>query len=273
MYLIDGVPSDGVPADDRGLAYGDGVFETIAVQNGTLLAWPAHLARLRHGCAVLGFTPPMGDLLEAECGRLAAGRDAAVVKLIVTRGSGGRGYRPPAPAAPRRIVGVFDWPALPPEGTGTPIKVWLCAHRLGDQPTYAGIKHLNRLDQVLASAEWPAADMFEGLMFDADDGLVEGTRSNVFLVRNGELGTPSIERCGVDGIVRQAVLALARERGWPSRIGVHTRETLASADEIFLCNAIIGVRAVTEIAGLRTLAAGPLTTAIAAELRVRHIVP
>lgn len=275
MILVDGAPAAGVAADDRGLAYGDGLFETIAVRDGRCLAWAAHLERLHHGCTRLGIAAPAPAALAADATQLIRGAARGVLKIIVTRGSGGRGYRSPPQAQPRRILSLHPWPdddAATAAGDG--VSTWICGQRLSSQPVTAGLKHLNRLEQVLASQAWPDPACFEGLMLDEAGHLVEGTRSNLFLVENGVVSTPALERCGVRGIVRAAVMRWCGEAGlalretalWPAR--------LATADEVFLCNSIVGVCAVASVRELPELrlTPGPVTAAVRAALRAAGVI-
>lgn len=247
MMLVDGQPSDSPLLLDRGLAYGDGLFETIAVRDGEPLAWSAHMARLARGCAVLSLPVPDEALLVGEVRRLLGDERAGVIKIIVTRGSGGRGYRPPSTPRPRRIVSLQAWPADLEIDAERGVSVWVCRQRLAHQPQLAGIKHLNRLEQVLASAEWPAPEYFEGLMLDGDGTLVEGIRSNVFLVQGQCLLTPALGRCGIAGVVREALLDIAPAHGLETQVAAVPLTEFGRSDAMFLCNSVIGVRAVRRI--------------------------
>ncbi|APX93590.1 aminodeoxychorismate lyase [Halomonas sp. 1513] len=195
---------DTLPLDDRGLAYGDGLFETVLLRDGQPLLWREHLARLQRGAERLGFAAPDADSLRACCAEAPAG--LAVLKLIVTRGSGGRGYRPPAEASPqlRWQVGAFT---PQPERWRDGVRVRHCRLRLGRQPALAGIKHLNRLENVLARSEWQDDAIAEGLLSDSHGLLVEATCMNLFWSRHGRLETPRLENCGVAGTLREALLA------------------------------------------------------------------
>ena len=178
---IDGVPAEALPATDRGLQYGDGLFETLALRAGRIVLLKQHLDRLQEGCERLGMAMPDRELLRRELSAAASDQSDAVLKLMLTRGSGGRGYRPPSEAKPRRILFLHPWPSYPAAWGEQGIRLHLCRTRLAHQPQLAGIKHLNRLEQVLARAEWDEADGFqEGLMLDLDGAVVEGTMSNVF---------------------------------------------------------------------------------------------
>jgi 4-amino-4-deoxychorismate lyase len=122
----------------------------------------------------------------------------------------------------------------------------LCETRLSHQPRLAGIKHLNRLENVLAAAEWQNPDVAEGLLCDSEGNVIEGTRSNLFLVRHGELLTPDLSRCGVAGVQRQRVLDWAATRNLPASVGRVTLQDVLDADEVFLTNSVIGLWPVRE---------------------------
>ena len=239
--LINGRVTDCVASADRGLLYGDGLFETIAVVDGSMCHWPRHLSRLQAGCDCLGIAAVDAAALAHECRSLAGAADRAVLKVIITRGSGGRGYRVPDRSSPTRIVQLHDWPDWSPACAEHGVAVRVCNTRLGHQPALAGIKHLNRLEQVLARQEWETADVMEGLLLDSAGCLVEGTMSNIFLVRNGTLLTPDLQRCGVAGIMRTRLLELAERLPIDVRIGPVEMQHLQEADEVFICNSLIGI--------------------------------
>ncbi|MEK7261447.1 MAG: aminodeoxychorismate lyase, partial [Pseudomonadota bacterium] len=152
--LVNGVAVDTVSARDRGFQYGDGLFETIAVSRGTPLLWERHAQRLLAGAVRLDMPPPETALLRAETDRLCRGVERGVLKIIFTRGISGRGYRPDASASTTRALSLSPWPDYPPSWSGEGVVVRLCQTRLASQPRLAGLKHLNRLEQVLARAEW-----------------------------------------------------------------------------------------------------------------------
>ncbi|MCG6657852.1 aminodeoxychorismate lyase [Halomonas campisalis] len=228
------LPEEGaVPLDDRGLAYGDGLFETVLVRDGEALLWEAHLARLARGCRALGLPMPARDRLDSLPGQ--AGEGLRVLKLILTRGSGGRGYLPPAEPSPR-----LRWQAAPfspqPHRWRAGVRVRLCRLRLGLQPALAGLKHLNRLENVLARQEWQDPEVAEGLLCDSDGWLVEATCMNLFWRRDGRLETPRLDRCGVAGTLRAALLEalpIAEVDAGP--------EVLLDAEAAWLGNSLQGV--------------------------------
>jgi 4-amino-4-deoxychorismate lyase len=252
--LVNGRESDSVPVADRGLHYADGLFETFAIRRGLPRLLDLHLQRLAAGCARLGLPPPDGALIEREI-RTVTTVPEQVVKLILTRGAAGRGYRPPESPVPTRIVAGYEAPgARSPEA-----RARTCATRLAWSPALAGLKHLGRLEQVLARGEWQDERIGEGLMLDPEGYVVCGTQSNLFLCRQGELVTPSVDRAGVDGVMRRTVLRWARGRCMVAREDRLRPDDLHRADEVFLTNALVGAWPVGELDG-RLVKRGRLAT-------------
>jgi 4-amino-4-deoxychorismate lyase len=244
---IDGASVDVIEATDRGLQYGDGLFETIAVLQGKPQLWSRHMDRLRAGCRRLALPLPSSDLLLQEATEEIGLADRAVLKILITRGSGGRGYRPPSIAAMRRIVAVYPWPAYPSSYWTDGVCLRYCRTPLGMNAALAGMKHLNRLEQVLARAEWTDPDIAEGLMLDTSGNLIEGTMSNLFLWRRGELLTPELSRCGVAGVMRGFVLDKASALGLKTRIERLLPSDLEQAEAVFLSNSVVGIWPVRRI--------------------------
>ena len=235
--LVDGLAESRVSALDRGLAYGDGLFETIRAVNGTAPLWHRHMTRLRDGCERLDLPVPDAVTLAKEFARVAGGIADAVVKIILTRGHGERGYALPEPVRVTRIVAAFPLPPLPSDWYRDGIRVRCCELRLAAQPRLAGIKHLNRLEQVLAHAEWSDAAVVEGLLFDQAGSLVSATAANVFVGIDGGLLTPPVDKCGVAGVLRGALLDVLPD----VRVQTMTKEDLMRADEMFLTSSVRGV--------------------------------
>jgi 4-amino-4-deoxychorismate lyase len=246
VRLIDGEYADVLPADDRGLNYGDGLFETIRIKHGHARHWPLHMARLRWGCERLGLPQPDWTVLAAERDRLCAQADA-VLKLVWTAGSGGRGYRRPAQLRPRRILSRHPLIETSADPQTQGIRVHLCQTSLSAQPRLAGLKHLQRLEQVLAQQEWDPAQADEGLMQDEHGRVICGTMSNLFMVKQGMLYTPPVDRCGVAGTTRVRVWQAAQALAIPVRREAWTAAQCLQADELFLTNAVRGLRPVRQL--------------------------
>lgn len=255
--LVDGERDTGLDVRDRGLHYGDGLFETMVVRDGAMPLWSEHMRRLAEGCARLRLPPPDTALLAAEAGRLGAGLERGVLKLVLTRGPGARGYRiAHGTGQATRLLLLYRAPALPAEYWRSGVTVRLCDTRLGNNPALAGIKHLNRLEQVLARDEWSDEGIFEGLMRDGEGSIVDGTMSNVFLRTGMVLRTPAVTECGVAGVMRARVIGMATHSGLQTEVGRIDPEEMETAEEIFLSNALFGVLPVTRF-GDRTLPPGP----------------
>ena len=249
--LVNGDEGARIAANDRGLLYGDGLFETILFANGAAPLWLRHVHRLLRGCERLGLPAPDPELLAREAGQVVVGMQRAVVRMTLTRGTGARGYAPPQEAECTRIVAAFDPPFIPTDWYARGIRVRFGELRLATQPRLAGIKHLNRLEQVLAQAEWQDESIVDGLMLDTEGEVVSSTASNVFLVRGGVLVTPDLRFSGVLGVMRAEVLRLAKELGIAvSEEPVWPRDVEA-ASEVFITNAVRGIRSVTELGALR----------------------
>ena len=254
---LDGQPGDALGLKSRGLAYGDGVFETIAVRNGQAVLLDRHLTRVALGCQRLAIVAELA-VLRDEVVRYAAALGQGVLKLIVTRGDSARGYAADPQAAARRILQGSPSPAYPQAHRAQGVELYPCSTRLAEQPLLAGLKHLNRLEQVLARAEWSDPAFAEGLMLDVSGRLVEGVYSNLFLVVDGVLHTPALHRCGVAGVMRAELLEQAATLGLQVSVGDLWPADLARAEEVFVCNSVYGVWPVRAFASLRW-PAGPLT--------------
>jgi 4-amino-4-deoxychorismate lyase len=236
---------------DRGLQYGDGVFETMRVQRRGIRLLDFHLDRLYQGCRRLQIQAPKMLLMRRELERIAAGRSDGVLKLIVTRGCGPRGYRPSGRERATRIVTLEALPRAASADAAKAVRLRVCATRLSTTPSLAGLKTLNRLDSVLARSEWTDARIWEGLMRDVEGNWVCGTMSNLFLRRGADLMTPLLDRCGVAGVMRRWILQRAANLGL-RRVERRIRwEDLQSAEEVFMSNAIVGIRSVRTIEGAR----------------------
>ncbi|SFD01167.1 4-amino-4-deoxychorismate lyase [Thiohalospira halophila DSM 15071] len=260
--LLDGRPAEALPLDDRGVSYGDALFETLRVVGGRAEAWSDHMARLSRGATRLGLPAPDVEALAADAAALFADGGDGILRLWWSRGSGGRGYRPPEPATPRRMACRFP-AAERPAAVAT---VRRCTTRLARQPLLAGLKHANRLEQVLARAEWDDPAIHEGLVCDTDGVLVEAVQSNLFWVREGVLETPDLSESGVAGIIRNRLLTLAEAGGLITRVVRQPPAALAGASEAFLTNSVFHLWPIARFEGLEWPAPGPVARELADQL-------
>ena len=267
-YEID-KPASTIELDDRGLQYGDGLFETIAIRRGEPRLWEYHYERLARGCRTLGLVTPSIKLLKARVDAALANSDCdpvfCIAKIILTAGVTQRGYGRGLPSEPRIFVGVFQAAPVSQSSYTTGVATILCETRLATGSPTAGLKTLNRLEQVLARSECLPTGAFEGLTLDADDRLVCGTMSNVFIVKDKTIRTPSLERCGVSGTMRRHLLALLESSTLDSEVVALTEPDLAGADEVFLTNSQMGAIPVNRC-GEHTWPVGPVTRQVLALL-------
>jgi len=236
--LIDGEISTLVDASNRGLNYGDGLFETLVVRNNRPHRWQAHMDRMGTGCERLGLQMPPQAVLLREVQTVSAGLSETVVKIVLTRGGVARGYMPEQNSDCTRIISAHPFPEGLEELARKGTEARVCNLRLAIQPALGGIKHLNRLEHVLASAELRESPAVEGLLLDREDHVISAISANIFLVKEGRLLTPRLDRCGVRGVVRGQILAAFGHRCEQRRIFL---DQFLEADEVFICNSVKGV--------------------------------
>lgn len=237
-----------MPLPDRGLDFGDGLFETLLLRDGAPLFLEYHLARLGGGLQRLGFPDCIARVqqyLEQACTDIASrGWRGCALRLTVTRGGGPRGYTPPEPASPRILVTATHLE----RDCGTaaaPASLTVSSVRWPTQPLLAGLKHLNRLEQVLASAETRHCGADESVMLDQEGRVISAVAGNIFIASGGQLRTPPLTHCGIAGTRRQLVL----ER-WAPAIGLAVEEAeldladLVAAEEVFITNSLFALRPV-----------------------------
>lgn len=273
MYtLINGKTQTRVDVTDRGLSYGDGLFETIQVKQGQALLWDAHIARLKQGCARLKipFDTILGQLAfdwqQLQTHLPADG--SGVLKWVVTRGVGQRGYYP-APDAEPTIISMLSDKRDTSVQASQGVSLRWCEQVLSLNATLAGIKHLNRLEQVLARGEWNDSNIAEGLMCDTEGYVVEGTMSNLLWVKDEVLYTPALDQAGIEGVVRATLLTLAQGMGIGCTIARFKPEVLQTADELMICNSVIDVWPVTQL-GAQVYQVGVLTRKLQALLQKEY---
>lgn len=245
--MVNGIMTADINVMDRGFQYGDGVFETMQIVNADIPLWQQHWRRLKKGCEALSIQPPGKSELEQDIKSLTGDIKKGILKLVVTRGIGGRGYAVSEQLVPEVVLIQADYPVYPENHWQQGVQVRICDTRLAQQPALAGIKHLNRLEQVLARNEWTDPATSEGLMLDNQDNVIEGTMSNMFMVKNGQVFTPDINSCGVAGVMRETVLHILDKKQIPCVVSLISKEMLKAADEVFLTNSIIGLWPVKKI--------------------------
>lgn len=244
-WFHNGQPVDHVSIDDRAFQYGDGLFETVAIRKGEPRLWDYHLDRLETGCERLRFRRPSRSVLTEWLEQALSCRDKstgdATVKIVLTAGQSERGYARGTGIEATVYFGVFDAAAVPEKHYRDGVDVVICQTRLATYSATAGCKTLNRLEQVLARSEVLEHGTFEGLTLDADGRLICGTMSNVFTITDNSISTPSLDRCGIEGVMRRLVITALQQRDLTVVVRDISESELLDADEVFLCNSQFGV--------------------------------
>ncbi|MEA1889286.1 MAG: aminodeoxychorismate lyase [Pseudomonadota bacterium] len=241
IFLVNGEQTESISVTDRGLQFGDGVFETIRVHQGKPVWWQRHMDRLLEGCRRLHFTElPDIKLLQQEVTDLASACTAGVLKIIITRGCSNSGYAAPADLSLNRILSLKPG-RRHQSGAAQGITLGVCRQGLAAHDALSGIKHLNRLEQVLARIECQAEDWDEGIMLDDGGNVIEGSMSNVFIWRGDHLVTPSLHKTGIKGLCREIIIFLAEENGITVNQTMLRQEDLTNSDGIFVTNSLIGL--------------------------------
>ena len=246
-YLVNGSFDQVISPIDRGFAYGDGVFRTMRMSNSLPDYWPQHYQKLVADCAAIGIVCPSAELLMSDLQQLFAIDEIAVAKIVITRGDGARGYAPPAITTPMRVVIKSAMPQYKSNQLVNGVNLHLCDLKIAHQPKLAGIKHLTRLENVMARMEWHDETIFDGLLLDQQGSVIECTMSNVFARVGNTLMTPDLSQCGVSGITRQRIIGLATVLKLNVVIANISLDELLQADEVVICNSLFGAFQVSKI--------------------------
>jgi 4-amino-4-deoxychorismate lyase len=253
--LVNGQPSNTLDVSDRGLAYGDGVFETIALNQGQVQLWQGHRQRLITGLITLGIvideasahTLVNSIVDDIQAAYALYGHPQGVIKVTVTRGSGGRGYAAENVSLPTRVISIFPWPSARDHLSCEGVQVQVCQHRWSHNTALAGVKHLNRLDQVMARSEWSDTNIHEGIMLNQDGLVISGVMSNLFIEIDGALITPKLDQCGINGTMAQLVRTIAKQCSINVVQQKVTLELLLNADAAFMTNSLNGIWPITAL--------------------------
>jgi 4-amino-4-deoxychorismate lyase len=249
QYLINGQESSGLSALDRGLSYGDGVFRTVLVKESVPQHWDLQYQKLAEDCQVLNISCPSEDVLLQDIRTLFDGKLDGVAKIIVTRGESARGYAYPADIRANRVVIKSQSPAYLATNQTHGVNLHLCQLRLGLQPKLAGVKHLNRLENVLARTEWNDVNIADGLLLDLNENVIECTMSNIFARFGKDLITPSLEKSGVAGTARELIIRNVAQFNLTVKVESMSLDKLMQADEVIICNSLLGAWQVVNLNG------------------------
>ncbi|OXL39088.1 aminodeoxychorismate lyase [Enterobacter mori] len=241
MFLINGLEQENLPASDRATQFGDGCFTTARIIDGQVCLLDAHIRRLQTACETLMIPFQHWDTLRREMSQLVSEKSSGVLKVIISRGSGGRGYSGASCENPTRILSVSAYPAQYESWRKNGVTLTLSPIRLGRNPMLAGIKHLNRLEQVLIRTHLEQTDADEALVLDSEGFITECCAANLLWRKGRDVFTPSLEQAGVKGIMRQFCLQQLAHSGFRVVEVNEREEALLTADEVIVCNALMPV--------------------------------
>ncbi|GEA60640.1 aminodeoxychorismate lyase [Vibrio comitans] len=247
MYWINGVQEETVSASDRSFNYGDGGFTTIKTMDGKPVFWSLHVERMQACLQLLQISQPDWKQVRAWVEQAAIEQGLGGVKLHVSRGSGGRGYSPAGVTESMVTISEFGYPEHYKDWQLNGVELGIAEHKLGINPLLAGHKHNNRLEQVLLKADIEQQGYQDGIVLDLNDHIVETTMANLFWVKGKTLYTPSMEKCGVSGVIRRLVIQDAQMLGMKVLFGEFDMEHLLNANEVFMCNSLLGIAPVVKI--------------------------
>ena len=237
VCLVNGIKQNHIDIESRGLAYGDGLFTTAKIVNGEIQFLPKHIERLIAGCIKLKISPPSVADLENQLTPIAKNYSLAVLKIIISAKSGGRGYKRSIENSHDVIVMIYDFPLNIEYKREKGISLGVSRQRIGISPMLSGLKHLNRLEQVLLTEELTHSDFEELLVMNINNDVIEVTSANVFFIINNEIYTPDISHSGVNGIMRQVIL----NKYTDIIVKSISLEEIEKAQSIFICNCVMGI--------------------------------
>ncbi|AUI86468.1 aminodeoxychorismate lyase [Vibrio azureus] len=262
MFLVNGMPHNHVPIGDRSFQYGDGCFTTILTKQGKLVFWSEHIARLEACLHALHIPIPDWQQVLDWINQLVLSDGLGGIKIHISRGEGGRGYSPAGLNHPMVTVTSFNYPSHYLQWQENGLALGICQTQLGIQPMLAGHKHNNRLEQVMAKAELEGSGLADAVMLNINHHLIETTMANLFWLRDNQVYTPDLSLSGVAGVMRRKVLTNLQSQGYTTHIGMFTLDDLVQAEEVWICNALLGVAPITHLSNPeynRTFLIGKLT--------------
>ncbi|WP_041170250.1 aminodeoxychorismate lyase [Vibrio sp. EJY3] len=247
MFWVNGIPQTHVSLSDRSFQYGDGCFSTILTKKGQLVYWPEHVARMEACLKALHIPFPDWQVVFEWATNAALSDDDAGVKIHISRGTGGRGYSPYGIEGPTVTISNFPFPSHYAAWQSNGVSLGVCETRLGIQPLLAGHKHNNRLEQVLAKSEIDGTEFADAVTLNVQNHVIETTMANLFWVKDNNVYTPDLSLSGVAGVMRRKVLEFCSANSINVKVDAFYLSDVLNADEVWMCNSLLGVAPVTSI--------------------------
>ena len=259
IVLVDGVLESEISIFNRNMQFGDGLFETCVSKGNNILFWQRHLSRLNRGCEKLNIKKIAESVwLEDIKKALSLSLEKnCIIKLILSRGNSLRGYSYSEDIEPVRVVIVSE---IKKTKSKYSVSLEYASSGFHSNPKLAGIKHCNRLEQILARANMEGDEV---IMLDENQNIVSVTQGNIYFIFGNKLLTPKLDRCGVVGSRRSLILELARSINLEVDEDTISIEQAEKANEVFISNSLIGIQSVSSI-GSYYLNNNPLTKEIKA---------
>ena len=248
ISLVNGEFISEISVYDRGLNYGDGFFETMkwSIDNkgqGKVEFWKRHVKRLKFGCQKILISFSLKKLYDYKKKILKkaceSGRKSGILKIIITRGSGGRGYRLVPKLEPSIILLVYPDVRIDENFYNEGVNLTYCKKRMSSNHFLGGTKNLNRLDSVLAASEFDENLFFEGIVCNNLGEIIEGTKTNIFFLKNNILHTPNINDVGIKGIIRDVIVEKKKINFFSEIVECKIKKNdIEQAESIFITNSI-----------------------------------
>lgn len=247
MFWVNGLPQTHISLGDRSFQYGDGCFTTIKTKKGELEHWQAHVERMEACLKTLHIPSPDWSQVFDWVMKAVLNDELAGVKIHISRGTGGRGYSPSGIEGPVVTISNFAFPSHYSSWQENGVPLGVCETRLGIQPLLAGHKHNNRIEQVLAKAEIEGTEFTDAVTLNVQNHVIETTMANLFWVKDKKVYTPDLSLSGVAGVMRRKVLEFLQTNGYPVQVATFELSDLLNADEVLMCNSLLGVAPVSGI--------------------------
>ncbi|MGR5235739.1 aminodeoxychorismate lyase [Vibrio alfacsensis] len=247
MFWVNGLPQTHVSLGDRSFQYGDGCFTTILTKKGELVYWTAHIERMEACLKTLQIPFPDWQQVLDWAAQAVLQDESAGIKIHISRGAGGRGYSPNGVDGPIVTISNFAFPAHYSTWQENGVNLGVCETRLGIQPLLAGHKHNNRLEQVLAKGEVDGSEFADAVTLNVQNHVIETTMANLFWVKDNKVFTPELNLSGVAGVMRRKVLEYFNNNKTNVAVNTFALSELLEADEVWMCNSLLGVAPVTSI--------------------------
>ncbi|WP_199454901.1 aminodeoxychorismate lyase [Vibrio owensii] len=247
MFWVNGLPQTHISLGDRSFQYGDGCFTTIKTKKGELEHWQAHVERMEACLKTLHIPFPDWNQVFDWVMKAVLNDELAGIKIHISRGTGGRGYSPSGIEGPVVTISNFAFPSHYSSWQENGVSLGVCRTHLGIQPLLAGHKHNNRIEQVLAKAEIEGTEFTDAVTLNVQNHVIETTMANLFWVKDKKVYTPDLSLSGVAGVMRRKVLEFLQTNGYPVQVATFELSDLLNADEVWMCNSLLGVAPVSGI--------------------------